>query len=195
MRSVRRSDFDVTNTVQVSSPDAVLTAIKTLFHPTWPTLSFEPLEDALQHFERLFAGDVPGYMGVDTVYHDRQHTLDITLALARLLVGYERQPRRRKHAWVAPALWWGCSPACSTTWVTYVGWMTVRSTAPNLPAPTFHGVRAFSREYLPVLGLAHAVPIATEIIHFTGYEVPFARIKVSGPASTSRWDTCSARRT
>ena len=29
----------------------------------------------------------PCYMGVDTVYHDRQHTLDITLALARLLVG------------------------------------------------------------------------------------------------------------
>jgi len=91
MRSVRRSDFDVTNTVQVSSPDAVLAAIKTLFVPTWPTLSLAPLEQAFQHFERLFAGEVPGYLGVDTVYHDRQHTLDITLALARLLVGYERQ--------------------------------------------------------------------------------------------------------
>jgi hypothetical protein len=88
MRSVRRSDFDVTNTVQVSSPEAVLAAIRTLFQPTWPALSLKPLEDAFQHFERLFAGDVPGYMGVDTVYHDRQHTLDITLALARLLVGY-----------------------------------------------------------------------------------------------------------
>src|SRR5262245_38318705 len=91
MRSVRRSDFDVTNTVQVSSPDAVLAAIKTLFGPTWPQLSLAPLDAAFQHFERLFAGEVPGYLGVDTVYHDRQHTLDITLALARLLVGYERQ--------------------------------------------------------------------------------------------------------
>ena len=50
----------------------------------------EPLRRSFEHFERLFAGEVPGFHGVDTVYHDRQHTLDITLALARLLVGYER---------------------------------------------------------------------------------------------------------
>ncbi len=33
----------------------------------------------------------PGYAGVDTVYHDRQHTLDVTLTMARLCAGYERQ--------------------------------------------------------------------------------------------------------
>ena len=56
-----------------------------------PTSTWRPSRDAFDHFERLFAGEVPGYFGVDTVYHDRQHTLDITLALARLIVGYERQ--------------------------------------------------------------------------------------------------------
>src|SRR5438045_8884383 len=91
MTSIRRSDFDVTNSVQVSSPAAVLGAVEALYRPTWPGLSMEPLQRAFEHFERLFAGKVPGYHGVDTVYHDRQHTLDITLALARLLVGYERQ--------------------------------------------------------------------------------------------------------
>src|ERR1700761_4584368 len=91
MSSTRRSDFDVTNTVQVSSPQAVLAAVESLFRPTWPELSLQPLERAFGHFERLFAGEVEGFHGVDTVYHDRQHTLDITLALARLLVGYERQ--------------------------------------------------------------------------------------------------------
>src|SRR6201988_1478907 len=91
MTSVRRSDFDVTNSVQVSSPRAVLGAVEALYRPTWPGLSMEPLARAFEPFERLFAGLVPGYHGVDTVYHDRQHTLDITLALARLLVGYERQ--------------------------------------------------------------------------------------------------------
>ncbi|GAC1695817.1 MAG: hypothetical protein PVS2B3_06670 [Steroidobacteraceae bacterium] len=91
MTSVRRSDFDVTNSVQVSSPTAVLAAIEALCRPTWPELDLEPLRRAIAHFERLFAGEVPGFHGVDTVYHDRQHTLDITLALARLLVGYERQ--------------------------------------------------------------------------------------------------------
>ena len=82
MTSIRRSDFDVTNSVQVSSPAAVLGAVEALYRPTWPGLSMEPLQRAFEHFERLFAGKVPGYHGVDTVYHDRQHTLDITLALA-----------------------------------------------------------------------------------------------------------------
>ena len=90
MKSVRRSDFDVTNTVQVSVPAAVLEAVEALYRPVWPELEFAPLEQAFEHFERLFAGQVPGYFGVDTVYHDRQHTLDITLALARLIVGHER---------------------------------------------------------------------------------------------------------
>ena len=42
-------------------------------------------------FERMFSGRMPGYFGVDTVYHDQQHTLDITLATARLIVGHELQ--------------------------------------------------------------------------------------------------------
>ena len=89
MKSVRRSDFDVTNTVQVSVPAAVLEAVEALYRPFWPELEFAPLEQAFEHFERLFAGQVPGYFGVDTVYHYRQHSLDMTLAMARLLVGHE----------------------------------------------------------------------------------------------------------
>jgi hypothetical protein len=158
MRSVRRSDFDVTNTVQVSSPDAVLAAIKTLFQPTWPTLSFEPLDKAFQYFERLFAGEVTGYLGVDTVYHDRQHTLDITLALLGLItglfhdVGYLRRLDDRE----------------------------INNGAEFTRTHVSRGAR-FLEEYLPVIGLAHAIPVATEIIHFTGYEVPFAQIKVTDP--------------
>src|SRR6516164_6736985 len=91
MTNTRRSDFDVTNSVQVRSPKAVLAAVQALYRPTWPGMSLDPLSRAFAHFARLFAGEVPGFYGVDTVYHDRQHTLDITLALARLLVGYERQ--------------------------------------------------------------------------------------------------------
>src|SRR5499426_3627523 len=91
MTNTRRSDFDVTNSVQVSSPKAVLAAVEALYRPTWPGMSLDPLRRAFAHFERLFAGEVPGFHGSDTVYHDRQHTLDITLALARLIVGYERQ--------------------------------------------------------------------------------------------------------
>ena len=182
MRSVRRSDFDVTNTVQVSSPDAVLAAIKTLFVPTWPTLSLAPLEAAFQHFERLFAGDVPGYLGVDTVYHDRQHTLDITLALARLLVGYERQQKDDKTRLGGPRAMLGLITGLFHD-VGYLRRLDDREINNGAEFTRTHVSRGarFLEEYLPVIGLAHAVPVAIEIIHFTGYEVPFAQIKVTDP--------------
>ncbi|MGH8139484.1 MAG: HD domain-containing protein [Steroidobacteraceae bacterium] len=181
MKSVRRSDFDVTNTVQVSSPDAVLAAVKTLFQPTWPTLSFQPLEHAFRHFERLFAGEVPGYCGVDTVYHDRQHTLDITLALARLIVGYERQHDEQTRLGGDRAL-----VGLITGLFHDVGYLRrlddqeIRNGAEFTRTHVSRGAR-FLQEYLPQLRLGNSVPMACEIIHFTGYEVPFAQIKVSDP--------------
>jgi hypothetical protein len=67
-------------------------------------MSLAPVERAFADFDALFAGRMPGFSGVDTVYHDRQHTLDVTLAMARLLAGYERQvdvsapaDRRARH--------------------------------------------------------------------------------------------------
>ena len=155
MRSVRRSDFDVTNTVQVSSPDAVLAAIKTLFQPTWPTLSFKPLDAAFAYFERLFAGEITGYMGVDTVYHDRQHTLDITLALARLLVGYERQQRDEKTRLGGERAVLGLLTGLFHD-VGYLRRLDDREIHNGAEFTRTHVSRGarFLEEYLPVLGLA-----------------------------------------
>jgi len=181
MRSVRRSDFDVTNTVQVSSPDAVLASIRTLVEPTWPLLSMEPLERAFAHFERLFAGEVPGYCGVDTVYHDRQHTLDITLALARLLVGYERQHGEAARLGGERAL-----VGLITGLFHDVGYLRRADDHESRNGAEFtrtHVSRGanFLRDYLPQIGFGAWVPIACETIHFTGYEVPFGEIRVSDP--------------
>ncbi len=86
----RRNDYDVTNTVQVSKPAAVRDAVYALFSETFPGAPFDKVWLAFYDFERLFNGSYPGYKGCDTTYHDMQHTLDMTLALARLVVGYER---------------------------------------------------------------------------------------------------------
>src|ERR1700693_4945232 len=90
MYEFRRNDYDVTNSVQVSSTVAVKAAVRELFTAAWPGESFDRVAVAFEEFERLFSGRMPGYHGVDTIYHDRQHSLDMTLAMARLLVGYER---------------------------------------------------------------------------------------------------------
>ncbi len=177
MTSVRRSDFDVTDTVQVSSTTAVEAAVEALFAPTWPSVSLEPLRRAFAHFERLFAGEVPGYHGVDTVYHDRQHTLDITLALARLLVGYERQAE--------PAARLGGERAIAgliTGLFHDVGYLRrtdehdSRNGAEFTRVHVSRGAR-FLEDYLPRIGLAPWVPFAREVIHFTGYEFPAAQIE------------------
>ncbi len=177
MSSARRSDFDVTNSVQVSSPEAVLRAVEALYRPTWPDAPMEPLRRSFEHFERLFAGEVPGFHGVDTVYHDRQHTLDITLALARLLVGYERQAVDAERLGGERAV-----VGLITGLFHDVGYLRRADDQESRNGAEFTRVHVsrgarFLEEFLPEVGLASWVPVAREIIHFTGYEVPFADLE------------------
>ncbi len=179
--SARRSDFDVTNSVQVSSPEAVLRAVEALYRPTWPDAPLEPLRRSFAHFERLFAGEVPGFYGVDTVYHDRQHTLDITLALARLLVGYERQASQVEHLGGERAV-----AGLITGLFHDVGYLRRADDQDSRNGAEFTRIHVsrgarFLEEFLPEVGLAAWVPIAREIIHFTGYELPFAEIEARVP--------------
>jgi hypothetical protein len=181
MTSIRRSDFDVTNTVQVSSPGAVLTAVEKLFRSVWPELAIEPLSRSFAHFERLFAGEVEGFHGVDTVYHDRQHTLDITLALARLIVGFERQADGLTRLGAERAV-----VGLITGLFHDVGYLRRADDTESRNGAEFtrthvsRGAR-FLAEYLPEVGLAHWTPVVTAIIHFTGYEMPFPRIEERVP--------------
>ncbi len=127
----RLNDFDVTGTVQVSSTAAVREAVEDLCQSTWEEFPFEPLKLAFNQFERMFAGEVPRLLRVDTVYHDRQHTLDVTLALARLMAGHDRAavPADRLGA-NGPQP--GSSSACSMTWATCVARMMATAVmAPN----------------------------------------------------------------
>lgn len=163
--------------MQVSSPRAVLEAITALCRPTWPKLSLDPVERAFEHFERLFAGEVPGFHGVDTVYHDRQHTLDITLALARLLVGYERQQSDDARVGGARAV-----VGLITGLFHDVGYLRRTDELESRNGAEFTRVHVsrgarFLEEYLPTIGLGAWAPMASQIIHFTGYEVPFAQIE------------------
>ena len=166
----RRSDFDITNTVRVSSPPAVLRAVSHLLFNEWPEADQRPLTRAFADFDAMFAGRMPGYLGVDTVYHDRQHTLDVTLAMARLVVGYER---------MAEPMWkLGAERALIGVVLALfhdVGYLRRLSEAGQRNGAEFtrnhvsRGVE-FLRGYLPQLGFDRWVGVAAEILHFTGYE-------------------------
>jgi len=179
MTAIRRSDYDVTNTVQVSSAAAVHAAVESLFAATWPDAPLDPVAHAFDYFRRLFNGEAPGFHGVDTVYHDRQHTLDITLAAARLIVGYER-----KQATDATRLGGERAVAGLLTALFHdVGYLRRwdEKVTNGAELTRHHVLRGalFLTDYLPEVGLDHWVPVASEIIHFTGYERPFSEIRVS----------------
>jgi hypothetical protein len=174
----RRSDFDITNTVKVSSTAAVMQAVAHLLDSTWPGVNTAMLERAFRDFDDMFDGRAPGYLGVDTVYHDRQHTLDVTLAMARLLAGYERQTEslwqfgaERGIAGVIMALFHDVGYLRRDDETNYQNGAELTSTHVSRGA-------AFLTQYFPRLGMAQWAPIAAEILHFTGYERPFSQIKV-----------------
>ncbi len=182
MAGIRRNDFDVTGTVQVSSPGAVKAAVRRLYLETWPDIDLEPLDRAFEHFDRLFAGQVPGYFGVDTVYHDLQHTLDITLTLARLIAGYEggADPPRRLGAERAVA---GLIVGLfhDMGYLRRIDDGTELAHGAELTRVHVSRGARFLDEYLPTVGLASWARVAREIVHFTGYEVPFSAIAVRDP--------------
>jgi hypothetical protein len=173
---IRRSDFDITNTVRVSSPPAVLQAVEQLFAATWPEADTEPLRRAFAQFDDMFSGRAPGYAGVDTLYHDRQHTLDVTLTMARICAGYERQ--------VEPLWKLGAERALVGVVLALfhdVGYLrraddtTQRNGAEFTRNHISRGIE-FLRGYLPHIGLGAWVEVASKALHFTGYERPFSEL-------------------
>lgn len=177
----RRSDYDVTNTVQVSSVPAVKRAVEELYSQTWPSGKVERLETAFSDFERLFNGHFPGYLGCDTVYHDLQHSLDDTLAMARLLAGYDRSHAveqrlgaERAMMGIVVALFHDAGYIRQTD-------DTMHRNGAEFTRTHVGRSAQFLARYLPTLGLGDWVPVATQIVHFTGYEVPFDQIRLDDP--------------
>ena len=176
MYNGRRSDYDVTNTVRVSSAADVRDAILALYVSTWPGADFTPVARASRDCEQAFAGHMPGYFGVDTIYHDQQHTLDVTLAMARLLAGYERT-----HAGTPQAL--GAERAAVGLLLALfhdIGYLRVHGEEATNGAEftRTHVSRSarFMERYLPKVGLGHWTRLTSEIVHYTGYEKSFEQI-------------------
>jgi hypothetical protein len=179
MRDFRRNDYDVTNSVQVSSTAAVAAAVRQLFLRAWPRESFERLAVSFDAFDKLFTGRMPGYHGVDTVYHDRQHSLDVTLAAARLFVGYEQSAEsavrlgaERATVGLVSALFHDAG---------YIREADDTETSNGAEFTLYHVTRSarFLARYLPSIGMDAWTPVATRLVHFTGYELKTAQIQLA----------------
>lgn len=85
-----RGAFDVTGRIGTSDPAQVETEIARIYRTLYTREPAAALGGAFVDAARLYRGGFPGYAACDTGYHDLQHALEVTLAMARLLDGYER---------------------------------------------------------------------------------------------------------
>ena len=177
----RRSEFDVTNRINTTDPVCVRLEVVRLFRSLHRGASPAALERAFEDVTRLYRGEYPGYARCDTQYHDVQHVLEVTLAMARLLDGYDRSrgdgPRideRLFQVGVICALFHDCG------YIRRVNDTKHQSGAEYTTTHVSRGGR-FLRAYLPEIGLGEFAEAAPQILHYTGYERAVATIRLSDP--------------
>ena len=167
----RASHMDVSNTVDVSDAKAVASALRDILENRYPGSDFSAVDRLTEDFSRLYRGEYPGFRACDIKYHNAQHVLDVTLAMARLIDGHDR--RHPANQQLGPDLALAGVAAALFHDSGYIR-RTRDTRASNGAAYTLvhisRGAR-FMSDYLPTVNLQSMVGVCTRIVHFTGYEV------------------------
>jgi hypothetical protein len=177
----RLNQNDVTNRINVEHPRNVRDAVSRLFAARYPGADFGPLERAFDDFQALFEGRYPGYLACDTLYHDLRHTLDMTLAMARLVDGHDRS--------CAPVDRLGARRAAMGILIALLhdsGYLKRSSEAQVENGAIFTKIHVsrsadFISGYFPKVGYGAEAPLASRLVHFTGYEMEVEDIRVDDP--------------
>jgi hypothetical protein len=171
----RALHMDVSNTVDVSDPVAVEHAVKYIIGGRYEGFDLSSVGVLFRDFSRLYEGRLPGYRACDIKYHNAQHVLDVTLAMARLVDGLgATQPLEPNMALagIAAALFHDSG---------YIR-RTRDSRNKNGGAYTRSHVSRSARfiaEYLPQVGLEYLVGTCTRIVHFTRHDIEPCQLAVA----------------
>jgi hypothetical protein len=177
----RLNQNDVSNRVNVEDADQVRDAVLRLFAVRYPGADLSPLARAFADVKALFDGAFPGYLPCDTLYHDLRHTLDMTLAMARLVDGHDRSRAEPERL--------GARRAMLGVMVALLhdsGYLKRASEAHVENGAVFTKVHVsrsadFLARYLPSIGFAEEATVAARLVHFTGYELEIDDIEVHAP--------------
>jgi len=177
---MRRSDHDVTNSICTTEAEAVGGEVIRLYRGLYPGAPLRALERAFADVAALYSGRHPEYHPCDTSYHDIQHVLDVTLAMARLMDGYQRGRSGADEAIPQEVFVVGVLTALFHDFG-YLRRRTDRRHRYGAEYTLTHVSRgaSFLRHYLRHLGMAELAKVAATIVHFTGYERPVETIRLS----------------
>ena len=169
---MQRNDYDITGSIQTTSAEAVGREVVRLYHQSFPHASSKPLERAFTEVELMYTGRYPDYGPCETEYHDIQHVLDVTLAMARLMHGYEKS-RHREAAALGPSLFVAGALGALFHDFGYLRRHSDRRHRYGAEYTVTHVSRsaAFLRQYMRKLGFSEDLArLAATLQHFTGYE-------------------------
>lgn len=178
----RRNQYDVTDTVRVSHPFVTCDAICQVVEQVYPGTDVQVLQDAFQVYAELYTGEMPGFVGCDTWYHDAQHSLDAALTTARAIAGHDMSEPEAKRLGPQRMLLGILIAAFHDA-----GYIRGAGDEAHQHGAEFtqtHVARSgrFLAQLLPELGFAKDVELAQQLVHFTGYEISLDKLDVNDPA-------------
>lgn len=177
----RRSEFDVTDRINTTDPVCVALEVERLHRALYPGTPLGALERVFDDVSARYRGEHPAFEKCDTAYHDLQHVMEVSLAMARLVDGYERS-RGDGPALGARLFQFGviCALFHDVGYLRRRGDRKHRRGAEYTKVHVTRGGKVL-REYLIEVGMAEFAESCAAVLHFTGYERPIASIRVAHP--------------
>jgi hypothetical protein len=177
---MRRSDHDVCNDVKTTDADAVGMEVTHIYLSLYGMRGATVMRQAFEEIERLYQGAHPEFHPCDAGYHDIQHVLEVTLAMARLMDGYERSRYNGTPPLPPEIFTLGIIAALFHD----VGYLRRRNDRVHRYGAEYtlsHVSRGahILRRYLERLGMHKVAAIAGQLLHFTGYERGVETIRLS----------------
>lgn len=178
MTAHRRNEYDVTDRINTTDPVQVAGEVFRIYRHLFQKDPDSTMRQAFDGLTRLYRGENPEFHACDTDYHDIQHVLDVTLAMARLMDGCKRATNDAKldeHMFrlgIISALYHD------------VGYLRHQKDTRHKNGAEYTATHVgrgvhYLESNLPTLGMGADARAAARMLHYTGYEVPASKIRVA----------------
>lgn len=165
-------EYDVSQQVRIGDPDHVQAAVRELFITVYPIAEFGLIARAFQDVTRMYRGQDPQFHRCDTSYHNLRHVLDVTLTVARLIVGYEQEHIASRDALGLTRVQLGiiCALFHDIGYLRHVDHDASTENGAEFTRTHVSRGAEILRHYLPTIGFANEAERTRLWLHYTGYE-------------------------
>lgn len=180
MDQVSQLTMDVSGTVAVTDPQSVCDEVTAIFQRRYSGYDFSLIQRLYLDFAALYRGELNGFLACDTSYHDIQHVLDVSLAAARLLDGYEHSHSEDPLGPELAVIGIIVALFHDSGYIRRAGETDIQHGAEYTKTHVSRSA-SFMAEYLPTIGRQDLVELTGKLVHFTGYEFTPDQIALDDP--------------